>query len=105
MLTPHGFKAFVKRRHPSTTEQQALAKQARVLLDSPAWQLVEELLEAQAQYQLSLLRPPAVREQAEYASGHGLVEGLRSARMAINALTEVAESADERAKSAAESAR
>lgn len=100
---PHGFSRFVTERYPDTTQQQALGKQVREMLDSSAWKVVEAVLEAQVEHQIAAMRPPRVREHVEYAAGHAMIEGLRSARYAAEAVLSVAEKADERAR--AESAK
>lgn len=99
------FKTFVRERFPSTTAQQDAGKMMRELQSSAGWQLLLDLVAArEARALADLRRPGRIPEHVEYAHGHGLIEGLRSVGGAAQAVISVAESADEKARKAAESA-
>lgn len=101
---PAWFTDFLRKRLQSTTAMQAAGKQVEGMLASPAWALVEAVLAEEEERLLASLRGHRIPEHVEYAARHGQIEGLRSARGAAEAVIKVAESADRKAREAAESA-
>jgi hypothetical protein len=92
---------FIRDRLKQTTAMQDAGKQVRAMLDSPAWALVEAVLEESIGRLEESIRPPRLPEHVEYAARHGQIEGLRSPRLAAEAVIAVAEAADRKAAEAA----
>lgn len=93
--------AWLKREFPNTSQQQTIGRQLEQMLASPAWEVVERLLKATEEKQIAALQPPNIKSHEEYIAGHYLIEGLRSARRAAEAVVQVARSADQKAAASA----
>lgn len=79
------------------------AKSARKLLDSPGFKTLQMILEREHRTVEADLRSEREKSQAQYARGHGVLDGLEAPVAVLEAIIAHAESCAAKAKADAES--